>query len=209
MGLAVSVGILADLLQNDPEGATDVRADLEAINRLLAASGLPRHTEPESLPRLDDRTAVGSFPYSCLHQLRRVYAWHVATGQLPPPLTLDARASHDSVLELVGSPQHHLLWHSDCEGYYVPIDFPYVIEGEEIVGGGFGSSQRLMVELCLIAPPLGITLENGQLSDSETQRLSDLIDDCTDPYETEIVVWLALFEAARLSIHHRTAIHFG
>jgi len=85
----------------------------------------------------------------------------------------------------------------------------YVIEGDEIVGGGFGSSQRLMAELCLIAPPLGITLENGQLSDSEAQRLSDLIDDCTDPYETEIMVWLALFEAACLSIHHRTAIHFG
>jgi hypothetical protein len=208
MGLAVTVGILADLNENDPESVDYIRDDFTAINNALAKAKLPSHIEPESLPPLDDRTPVLGFPYSCLHQLRRVYAHHVASGTLAPPVDPDTEAE-DPIIERVSGPRHHLLWHSDCEGYYIPIDFPEVIEGEDLPGGGFGSSQRLLAELQQIAELLGIRLEAGQLPDSEAERISALIDEGSNAYETEIMVWIALYEAARLSIEHRTAIQFA
>jgi hypothetical protein len=50
MGLAISVGVLAGGPDADPEAAAYHRKGLRQVNRLLAASGLPPHEEPESLP---------------------------------------------------------------------------------------------------------------------------------------------------------------
>jgi hypothetical protein len=55
MGLAVEVGMLADLLDNDEEGAEWLRESLANANAVLTELSLPTHSEPESLPTLDDR----------------------------------------------------------------------------------------------------------------------------------------------------------
>lgn len=79
MGLAVSVGTLADFLENDPEGAEWFEGDFEIVNGVLASAGLPPHIEPRELPRLDSRASLDGFPYSFIHYLRRAYAHSVVT----------------------------------------------------------------------------------------------------------------------------------
>ncbi|ODU00515.1 MAG: hypothetical protein ABS79_03265 [Planctomycetes bacterium SCN 63-9] len=210
MGLGITVGILADLAVNDPESVDEVAADFEAINDVLYRNGLPEHWEPRTLPRLDNRTDCGSFPYSFLHRLRYFYARRIADpDRVPAPVAEGERPAHAPILEAIGTPGHHLLWHSDCEGYYVPIDFPEVLEGEGIAGAGIGSSIRLMSELVLIAAPLGIALHDGGLNDADANSLAREDEETGGPYWVERIVWLTLFEAARLSIEHRAAIHFG
>ena len=112
------------------------------------------------------------------------------------------------MIEAVASPRHHLLWHSDAEGYYVPVDFPEVILDDRIAGSMVGSSVRLLEELKLIAPRLEIALVHGELSDEMASRI-DQEAEKGGPYWIERLVWFSLFEAARLSIRHGAAIHFG
>jgi hypothetical protein len=189
MGLSITVGILADLKENDPEGATFVRRDFDIINEILRKHALPDHEEPTSLPLLRDRSGVTGFPYSYLHYLRRFYArwmahtnqplvsrlfakWTGQASQIPAPVRECENPSHDPVLKKTASPKHHLLWHSDCEGYYLPIDFPNVLEDARIAGGGIGSSVRLLDELVVVAAPLGIDLHDRQVS-PEGQPISN------------------------------------
>lgn len=208
MGLCVSVGMLADLAENDPEMLEDVQRDFEIINEVLGHERLPGHSEPSSLPPLDDRTPVVGFPYSFLHFLRRFYARLIDhPGSIPPPVQKGEDPSKDASVDRVGSIKHHILWHSDCEGYYVPVNFPLVLESEDLPGITLGSSFRLMEELISVAEPLGIKLEDGQLSDDIAETIGK--DDENHPYYRERVVWMALFEASRLSLEHHTAIVFG
>lgn len=70
----------------------------------------------------------------------------------------------------------HLLCHSDCEGFYLPVDFEVVLidsqDQDRIPGGLLGSSYRLRDELLAIAPALGITVSDGELADAEGDRLN-------------------------------------
>ncbi|MCY1234251.1 hypothetical protein D9M72_536200 [compost metagenome] len=59
----------------------------------------------------------------------------------------------------------------------------------------------------LVAPALGITLSDGELSDEEAARLGDSMGEDEGLYR-EIESWLLLYESARLSIAHKTAIVF-
>lgn len=210
MGLAITVGILADLAENDPEAVEEVASEFQVINDVLRQNRLPEHREPTTLPRMDDRTACGSFPYSFLHRLRRFYALRIARpDRVPAPVAEGVSPAHDPILDQIGSAKHHLLWHSDCEGYYVPIDFPNVLEDPRLPGAGIGSSVRLLEELKLIAAPLGIVLHDGKLSDADAAKIAEEDESTGGPYWIERLVWLTLFEAARLSIEHRAAIYFG
>jgi hypothetical protein len=78
MGLSVQVGLLAELVENDPEGAEWLREGFIAANKILSDHRLPFHSEPESLPRLEDRCSLNGYPYSFLHHLRRAYARRAA-----------------------------------------------------------------------------------------------------------------------------------
>jgi len=209
MGLCVSVGILAGLMDVDPEGVELVREELAMVNEILRKHGLPDHEEPTSLPKLNDRSGLSGFPYSALHCLRRFYARRIDNpDQIPPPLMEGEKPAYDPVVGRITSPRHHLLWHSDCEGYYVPIDFPEVLEDDRIAGGIVGSSVRLLDELVVVAAPLKIALHQRKLNDSDA---AGIVKEGKKggPYWLERLVWLNLFEAARLSIEHRAVIHFG
>ena len=214
MGLAISVGALCDLLQNDAEGAEWMEQGLAAANRLLGAAGLPLHTEPRSLPPMASRASLQSAPYSFLHYLRRAYACRLRdAGWTARPLESGEDPAEDPALEAVLETfESHLVCHSDAEGFYLPIDFADVLFSDgadpELPGGMLGSSQRLLQELVFVAPALGIQLQAGQLSDDEAERV-DAVACGGEGLHREFASWLALYEAARLSLEHRTAIVFS
>lgn len=214
MGLAISIGVLVDLLEHDPEGAGWLQEELAVVNKVLAAAGLPPHAEPRELPPLHSRAAIGGFPYSFIHYLRRAYAHRAnSPGWMATPVEDDVDPSEDPVVEdVLYSSESHLVCHSDAEGFYVPVDFDEVLYSEpdddkQLAGGMLGSSYRLRDELVLVAPALGITLTDGELSDEEVARIGRLID-ADEGLHREYVSWLRLYESARLSIAHKTAIVF-
>jgi hypothetical protein len=213
MGLSVQVGLLAGLLDSDPEGAEWFKEELARINRLLGDNGLPLHMEPRELPQLASRSALDSYPYSFLHYLRRVAARRLEDPDWEAtPLPEGEDPSEDPAIdEELGLMRSHLICHSDAEGYYVPIDFDEVLfdDSEEIAGGGLvGSSQRLLAELQAVAPALGIALEEGRLTDEEAERISEEVHEEGELW-IEKGVWLDLFEAARLSLQHGSVIVFA
>jgi hypothetical protein len=59
-----------------------------------------------------------------------------------------------------------------------------------------------------MAPALAINLEGEVLSDAEANKIRSDVES-ESPLWIEKAVWLTLFEAARLSIEHKTAICFG
>jgi hypothetical protein len=104
----------------------------------------------------------------------------------------------------------HIICHSDCEGFYVPIDFPEPLYGDgdyEVVGGILGSSIRGLAELAQVAPLLSIPLRDGVLTDLEAAVIAQEMD-ASQPYWIERQVWLTFFEALRNSIEFGTAVVF-
>ncbi|MBU2708707.1 hypothetical protein KCM76_22130 [Zooshikella marina] len=209
MGLFVSVGLYSDLLQNDAEGAGLLKRGFEDLNAVLRKNGIEQHIEPEATFYLNNRSACKSFSYSYLHYLRRFYANIIETPDWRPmPVSDGVDPATDTVLEeQMMMFSSHLLCHSDCEGFYLPIKFNDILVGDKVPGGLLGSSYMLFKELIEIAPKLGIELENGELSDQEAQRIN-LINESNSSFYREYCVWIALYEAARLSIKHKSAISF-
>jgi hypothetical protein len=169
MGLSLEVGILADLNENDEEGAEQFREEFATLNRFLQLQGLPPHVEPESC----DVWSAGMWGYSGLHHLRRVAAHIDLRGRLPEPG--DVNSAKDSTLEeyfrlTERGPRSfdHLIVHSDAEGYYLPRDFKTVLilpEEYPIAGGMVGSSVRLQQECERLAQALSLPLETDPESD--------------------------------------------
>ena len=211
MGLAVDTFTLAYLVENDPESADGYREDFAAINKVLWKDTLPVHQEPERQPPdARPRDHIGSFPYSWLHYLRRAYALSVSDPATPiSPVPDSADPADDPAIAQVSSPAHHLLYHSDTEGFYLPIEFSLVLEAPEIPGEYLGSSHRLMRELCVVAPHIGIALQGCEaLSDSDAAALASE-EQGTHPLWLERQVWLTLFENCRISLEYGTALAFG
>ena len=211
MGLSVEVGLLAELMEEDPEGAEWLRESFAAVNKVLARENLPLHHEPETLPPMSNRCPLSGYPYSFLHYLRRAYAcrkadkaWvaHALPPSEEPTDDPDLRAEY-------ARGESHLLMHSDAEGFYVPVDFESVLydQGEGVPGEAIGSSYRLLDELLFVAPAIGIFPDGRNLSDEQANEIAALTD--KDELHIEKLVWLSLFEAARLSIEHGTAICFA
>lgn len=207
MGLAVGVGVLAGLLIHDSEGADWMRRSIAGLNAVLQREGLPAHCEPESFsPPLHERMhSCTSFPYSFVHYLRRAFA-HMREG-LPIPDDDQLRPEHDSVVDDAASMlDSHLLCHSDCEGFYVPVAIGDPIFDDALPGGMLGSSVGLLAELIEVAPHIGIALADGRPTPSCEAELRAIEDD--GPLWRERLVWYALFEAATLSVEHGTLIVF-
>jgi hypothetical protein len=188
MGLSLSVGYLADVFANDPEGSSVVSRDFENLNTALASANCKPHEEPT---RIDTSShfSCEMWGYSGLHHLRRIAA-HAAFGfSLPQPAGIDA--SQDTVLKryyaevtqppsfisrLFGSRRgdrlgyQHLIVHSDAEGYYIPQDFQNVIFTDDdlkIPGGMIGSTFRLREECTELAKlleiPAGLDIESEEV----------------------------------------------
>ena len=213
MGLAISVGALADLQDEDPEGAQWLQDAIGEANVLLQQAGLPQHIEPASLPDLDSRAMLDSFPYSFLHYLRRAYAHAALDGQWrATPLPEGEEPADDPVLdEAQDTFDSHLICHSDCEGFYFPIVFDEVIFADDehaLLGGMLGSSYKLREELVTVAPALGIFLLGDVLGDDEAERINARIE-AEEGLDRELSAWMAAYEACRLSIEHKTAIVFN
>ena len=107
-------------------------------------------------------------------------------------------------------PFDHLIYHSDCEGYYVPADFLRVIVDEKAVGGYLGSSVRLLTETRRIAAALGLPEDLDPDS-------AEVLDACEaeirassgwQRYGLESHGCLRLIHAARHSIETGAAIAF-
>lgn len=212
MGLAIGVGMLAELHTKNDDKVDEIRRDLAYINDVLRQRDLPIHDEPESFDKpLELRASVTSFPYSWLHNLRRLAA-HVMRDPkwIPYPLEPGEDPAEDPVLhQMYRRMDSHLLCHSDREGYYVPVDFEDLIldPDHEIRGGVLGSSYRLRDELISIADALEIELDGASLSDDVAEKVSKQRP-TEVPFAIERLVWLALFEAARVSIEKGTAVVF-
>jgi hypothetical protein len=213
MGLNIGVGLLADLAENDEAGAAWLRSVFYGMNDVLAEAELSTYAEPEQLEPLHSRAETNTFPYGFLHYLRRFYARVVYDSDwIPKPVADSDSPMDDEVLsEAMYKMTSHLLCHSDSDGFYLPIDLEEIVVdvsgADRIPGGIVGSSYVLMQELMTMAPSLGIKLRGGQLSDEEATRINRLVAQETG-FWIELMVWLALFEAARLSIEYGTAIAF-
>ncbi|WP_433216831.1 hypothetical protein [Microtetraspora malaysiensis] len=213
------MGIIAGLVGLDDEGVAEFRSSLDGLSAALADEGIVWR-EPDGPPGVEMRPHTGGFPYSWLHYLRRVFALVDNDQPVTPARSADDvdrdRRWVDSSSVLFDS---HLLCHSDCAGYYVPVDFEDVVflpESSGVYGGGMvGSSVRLLRELCRCAPALGIRLDpsasaagadtGGVLSDAEAARLFTLP---PEDFAIETMVWLTLFEACRVSVASGHAIVF-
>lgn len=205
MGLAVGIGVLADLIIHDQEGADWQRRSLAQVNAVLARNGLPAHREPERFAKKLRQHACTSFPYSFLHYLRRAFA-HVRED-LPVPDDDTLRPEHESVVDDAGSMlDSHLLCHSDAEGFYVPIDFDEPIFDDDVPAYMLGSSQGLLRELIEVAPHIAVELVDDRPTPACEAELREIEDE--GPLWRERLVWYTLFEAATLSIEHGTAIVF-
>ncbi|MFC8384168.1 hypothetical protein [Nocardia sp. NPDC057272] len=217
MGLSVGTGGLAFAVADgsDPEYLDALTEQLRALSELLVREGLAPHDEPRAAGPAVDRARIGSVPYSFVHYLRRAYARAREYPEQPlTPVADGDSASDDPAIDLVGSTfDSHLICHSDCEGFYVPVDFDEVLfvgEDVDIAGGMVGSSTALMRELVYVAPYLGIELVDGVLSDAEIGRIRTMLDsDSPHPFDRELITWLLLFEAARVSIENGTVVEFG
>jgi hypothetical protein len=210
MGLGLEIGFLATAIADEDDELTDeLRSNFAAINVLLKARGFAEHLEPETGIPSECRNLNHSFPYSFIHHLRRVAA-KVQTDPSWQFIGLKEGVDPTEDPALIAETAHkksHLIWHSDCDGYYIPIDFPVPLIKDVTSGDIIGSSQGLLRELIAIAPTLGINLHDNKLSNAESDRLNNIIR-IGEEMEIELYVWTILFELASLSIEHRTAIVF-
>jgi hypothetical protein len=204
VSLTVSVGYLAALLQwDDPEPARAFRRELETINEMLEQLELPAIREPTGWEeRWNPRAVQNSLPTSGLQDLRRFHAARFTGLEGSPPFRgEDLAIVEDRVEFLSDTLENHLICHSDTDGYYVPVDFEMPLFAPEhmVSGGGIiGSSVRLKQELVWLAPYLDIQLHGDELTNAELERVRHTSRD--DPFRMEKIVWLALFEHARVSL---------
>lgn len=214
MGLAVKVGMYADVIkQGDPDQIKWLSDIFKGVNEVLKEEGLKKFNEPKKLKPLHMRVWCDSLSYSYIHYLRRFYA-HILTNPntIPKPLNDDENPTEDPVFKKQSlNFDSHLICHSDAEGFYFPIEFDEVLFDLEdkgrIIGGMLGSSYSLMAELLEIAPKLNINLIDNKLSDEEAEKVNQLAQ-TEEGFYREYSTWIILFEAARLSIEHKTAISF-
>lgn len=206
------VGILGD---SDEESADTIRADFALIRELLDRAGAGPWDEPAL--NEDDVDWFEMWGYSGLHTVRRLAAHLAENARLPEPLNgkdatddpLLSTAYTDPPDPLTG-PFTHLIHHSDCEGYYVPVDFERVIVDERLTGVYLGSSVRLLAESRAVAAALGLPEDLDPDSDEvfEAADGEPPAGDGWQRYGIESFVCLRLIHAAKRSITTGAAIAF-
>jgi hypothetical protein len=212
MGLDMAVGILADV---DDEDADMVRADFTVIRELLDLAGAGPWDEPELND--EDTEWFDMWGYSGLHTVRRLAVHLAENAKLPEPLNgrdvTDDPLLKKAYADLGGDPAGpfaHLIHHSDCDGYYVPVDFEQVIVDERLAGGSLGSSVRLLTETHSIAAALDLPEDLDPDSDEilEAAEAVTPAGEGWQRYGVESLVCLQLIHAAKHSIKTGAAIAF-
>jgi hypothetical protein len=211
MSLAISVGVLAGDRPDSDAVAYD-RENFRHVNRVLATNGVPPHVEPETLPDFPYRGQPVSFPYAWTPYLHRAVAYARRAPDQFRPVAEGENTAKDRRLdaELYTFAESHLICHSHTEGYFVPVDFPDPLADTEdmLPGRVLGSSQRALADLVRTAPLLGVRLEGRELSDEAAWAIAEEADG-SHPCWIERKVWLAMFEAFRLSVRHGCAVVYG
>ena len=197
MGLDIGVGLFSMWKREiDPEEFANISVLYDDLSEVLVAAGQPPHREPEISD--DQLYEAEMWGYGGLHQVRRLAAYHAVRGRLPNPAERLTEASKDPVVEalnqlhlaydaadkrvgwlnnLLGRGKtrpkfQHLLWHSDCEGFYVPQAFEDVIFDQAQpqrpgLGGMVGATPMLLSECrelaALINLPADIDRESEEL----------------------------------------------
>ncbi len=230
MGLDITVGILADLRNRDPEGFRYYKQIFTRLNKALKAENLPEHHEPIDLNGARP-LSYQMYGYHGLHYLRRIAAHLWAGKGLPPPG--DDQAVKDPLVgeydftlgrdsggvQLPGDSSRkvrkfdHLMFHSDCEGFYVPIKFEEVIFPDrslDIPGDMVGSSYMLLEECKILAEALELPLELNP----ESEEVWEAPDNQGQGkvkwkrYGVESFTCLRLYHACKTSINLGAAIVF-
>jgi hypothetical protein len=219
MGLSIEVGIVADLLVNDEEGAEHFQQEFSALSRHLTSIHLQPHVEPPDV----EVWSGDMHGYSGLHYLRRLAAHLHYTQTLPAPG--DENSARGALLQRYYTDfdrsdtqqafgaYDHLIIHSDAEGYYIPQDFERVIipgESCPVAGGMVGSSQRLRKECEKIAAVLQLPLElqagdERVFNAAESQGTGATV---WERYGRESYSCLQLYHAAGHSVSTHAAIVF-
>lgn len=205
------VGVLVDV---DDEYAEMVRTDFAVIGELLDRAGAGRWAEPAAI----ESEEFEMWGYWGLHTVRRLAAHLAENGRLPEPLEDAHRASDDALLNKAYAtppsdppgPFDHLIYHSDCEGYYVPVAFEHVIVDEKAAGGYLGSSVRLLEETRRIAQALSLPEDLDPDSEEvfEAAGGDEAATEGWQRYGVEAYVCLKLLRAAELSVATGSAIAF-
>jgi hypothetical protein len=229
MGLALEVGILADLRENDSEGYEHYLKQFDALNKYLEEVGLATHHEPENC----EVWSCEMYGYSGLHYLRRIAAHFDLTGNLPLPGNKDS--SKDVTLQkyyqkaeskspgffarlLPTLPKYqfgfnHLILHSDAEGFYLPIEFKEVLYPDSelgIAGGMIGSTIKLLRECERLAKVLEIPSNVDEKSE-ELWEAADAQGESSikwQKYGVESFTCVHLIKACKKSIETGAAIIF-
>lgn len=220
MGLAIEVGILADLKTADEEGYQYYVGQFALLNSLLSENGLAPHHEPDNVPVF----SCDMYGYSGLHYLRRIAANLLVNGAVPEPC--DGQPNDDPAMiecyDEIGTMQDarstmwkrfdHLLCHSDAEGYYVPRQFDEVLfdfNETGLAGVQVGSSISLLAECKSLAKDIGMPTDLNPEDDlffriSENQEQGS----GWQRYGIESYACIRLIHAAEHSVKHGAAIVF-
>ena len=244
MGLSVEVGILADLIARDPEGATEVGRDFDVIADALREKGLGVFEEPTAC----DVWFADLHGYSGLHALREVAGMVWKGVEIPRDTLLDGSQTDfadalakEFFTHLAGKAQFtligqafrkifkakepaklppfvHLVVHSDCDGFYVPVSFETPLVPKRVAGKDehlwpLGSVMRLEAEVNQLSRLLEIPAEM-QNDDARLIELMNAPDRGetaplwrTQPIATQAC--LVLREACDRSLRTGAAISFG
>jgi hypothetical protein len=202
MGLAISVGIEREFLGYDEEAIAYYRSQFRALSAELAKHDI-LWSEPalDATPGVPPNRSPDGFGYSTIHYLRRASALQRRGDEVtpvPPGEQPDSEPASEETYDL----SSHLICHADDSGYYIPVNFadPLFLELGDVC-----SSNRLLSELTACASAIGILLDkDGTLSDAEAARVAAY----EGPYSNEWMAWLALYEAARISIATGHALVF-
>lgn len=209
MGLYITSGALASFKEMDEEAFKHYSSVFKDVNKLLELNGLTPYEEPTELE--GGSLELGGFSYDFIHHLRRFYAYCAEYEDWTPiPFSPNSKPSEDSIIDDYASDLTcHLICHSDCTGFYVPVDFiDIVFDNDEIPidGAMIGSSYTLFKELKFIANKLNIQLdEDDTIVNIEAVNKSI---NAEEDFWKEKLVWCELFKAAKHSIHNKAAIVF-
>lgn len=223
MGLSIYVGKLAGAKEYDPSAYQWYQDDFQQMNKLLRAAGLSEHHEPNNCETWNEDL----YGYSGLHLLRRVAAHLHFEDKLPEPVAEEyddglveryyqelSEENHGMFSYVSSGLFDHLIFHSDAEGYYLPVDFErvfFVPEEPEIPGSFLGSVQQLYKECERLAEALQIPEEIDVGSQALWKATESQGEGQTqwERYGMESHSCVVLCAACEHALEHEAAIVFG